>query len=38
MISQKEKLKYWLDSAVNDQETAKKLFEASTIGVFFSGT
>jgi len=29
MISQKEKLKYWLDSAVNDQETAEKLFDAS---------
>ena len=28
MISQEEKLQYWLDSAKNDQETAQKLFEA----------
>lgn len=27
MISQEEKLQYWLDSAKNDQETAQKLFE-----------
>lgn len=28
MISQEEKLQYWLDSAKNDQEAAQKLFEA----------
>lgn len=29
MISQEEKLQYWLESAKNDQETAEKLFEAN---------